>query len=99
VLVLGVLGILTFALIPIRINTIYSGLPAHPLFLHVPVILIPVVGVAALVLAARPAWFPRHGVWVTLVTVVALGSLNLTMGAGKALRADLGVPCSSCPWR
>jgi hypothetical protein len=92
VLVLGVLGILTFGLIPIRINTVYSGLPAHPLFLHVPVILIPVVGVAALILAARPAWWVRHGVWVTFVAVVALGSLNLTMGAGKALRADLGVP-------
>ena len=92
VLVLGVLGVLTFALIPIKINTIYSGLPAHPLFLHVPVILIPVVGLAALGLAARPAWWTRHGVWVTAVAVVALGALNLTMGAGKALRADLGVP-------
>jgi hypothetical protein len=92
VLILGVLGILTFALIPIRINTIYSGLPAHPLFLHVPVILIPVVGAAVLVLAARPGLFGRHGVWITFVAVVALGSLNLTMGAGKALRSDLGVP-------
>ena len=92
VLVVGILGVLTFALIPIRINTIYSGLPAHPLFLHVPVILIPVVGIAALGLAARPAWWGRHGVWVTALAVVALGALNLTMGAGKALRADLGVP-------
>ncbi len=92
VLVLGILGVLTFALIPIKINTIYSGLPAHPLFLHVPVILIPVAGLAALVLAARPSWWVRHGVWVTFVAVVALGALNLTMGAGKALREDLGVP-------
>jgi hypothetical protein len=92
VLVLGILGVLTFALIPIKINTVYSGLPAHPLFLHVPVILIPVAGLAALALAARPAWWARQGVWVTAVAVVALGSLNLTMGAGKALRADLGVP-------
>jgi predicted membrane protein DUF2231 len=92
VLVLGILGVLTFALIPIRINTIYDGLPAHPLFLHVPVILIPVAGLAALTLAARPRWFARHGVWVTAVAVVALGALNLTMGAGKALRADLGLP-------
>ncbi len=91
-LVLGILGVLTFALIPIRINTIYSGLPAHPLFLHVPVILIPVAGLAALALAARPSWWVRHGVWVTCVAVVALGALNFTMGAGKALRADLGVP-------
>jgi hypothetical protein len=92
VLVLGILGVLTFVLIPIKINTIYSGLPAHPLFLHVPVILIPVAGLAALALAARPAWWVRHGVWVTLVAVVALGALNLTMGAGKALRGDLGIP-------
>ena len=92
VLVLGILGVLTFALIPIKINTIYDGLPAHPLFLHVPVILIPVAGLAALALAARPSWFGRHGVWVTLVAVAALGALNLTMAAGKALRADLGIP-------
>ena len=70
---LGILGVLTFALIPIKINTIYGGLPAHPLFLHVPVILIPVAGLAALALAARPSWWVRHGVWVTLVAVVALG--------------------------
>ena len=89
VLVLGVLGLLTFALVPIQINTIYDGLPAHPLFLHVPVILIPVAGIAALVLAARPGLFERHGVWITAVAVVALGALNLTMGAGKALRRDL----------
>ncbi len=91
-LVLGILGVLTFALIPVKINTIYSGLPAHPLFLHVPVILIPVAALAALALAARPSWWARHGVWVTLVAVVALGSLNLTMAAGKALKQDLGVP-------
>ena len=92
VLVLGILGVLTFALIPIKIDTIYGGLPAHPLFLHVPVILIPVAGAAALALAARPAWFARHGAWITLVAVIALGALNLTMGAGKALRDDLALP-------
>jgi hypothetical protein len=89
VVILGVLGLLTFALIPVRINTIYSGLPAHPLFLHVPVILIPVAGLAALALAARPSWWARHGVWVTAVAVVALGATNLTMGAGEELREDL----------
>ncbi|MGH2857488.1 MAG: hypothetical protein ACRDMJ_08375 [Solirubrobacteraceae bacterium] len=89
VMVLGVLGLLTFALIPIQINTIYDGLPAHPLFLHVPVILIPVAAIAALVLAVRPAVFERHGVWITAVTVVALAATNLTIGAGKALRTDL----------
>jgi hypothetical protein len=89
--ILGVLGLLTFALIPIKVNTIYSGLPAHPLFLHVPVILIPVAGLGALALAARPSWWQRHGVWVTAVAVVGLGATNLTMGAGEQLRTDLGL--------
>ncbi|MGH2916928.1 MAG: hypothetical protein ACRDMX_18275 [Solirubrobacteraceae bacterium] len=89
VLVLGVLGLLTFALIPVRVNTIYGGLPAHPLFLHVPVILIPVAGIAALLLAVRPALFDRHGVWVVAVTIAALASTNLTVASGKALKADL----------
>ncbi len=89
VLVLGILGVLTFALIPIQINTIYSGLPAHPLFLHVPVILIPVAGLATLALSARPVWWTRHGVWVTAVAVVALAATNLTIGAGEKLRDDL----------
>jgi hypothetical protein len=88
--VLSVLGVLTFVLIPIRINTIYSGLPAHPLFLHVPVVLIPVAAVGALVLAARPRLFGRHGTWLAALTVVALAGTNLTMGAGSALRDDLG---------
>jgi hypothetical protein len=88
---LAVLALLTFALIPIRINTIYSGLPAHPLLLHVPVILIPVAAIGALVLAAWPRLFVRHGLSIGLVTVVALGATNLTIGAGHALRDDLNL--------
>jgi uncharacterized membrane protein len=87
--VLATLAVLTFVLIPIQINTIYSGLPAHPLFLHVPVILIPVAAIGALVLAVRPQLFARHGVWLGLVAIVALGATNLTMGAGEKLRDDL----------
>ena len=51
---LAVLAVLSLALIPIHITTIYSGLPAHPLLLHVPVILIPVATIWALVLVATP---------------------------------------------
>ncbi len=88
---LAVLALLTFVLIPIQINTIYSGLPAHPLFLHVPVILIPVAAIGAVVLAAWPRLFARHGLWIGLVAVVALGATNLTIGAGHALRNDLNL--------
>ncbi len=35
------LAFLGFVTAPIRVTTIYGGLPAHPLFVHVPVVLIP----------------------------------------------------------
>ncbi len=87
--VLAGLAILSFALVPVHITTIYSGLPAHPLFLHVPVILIPVATIWALVLVVRPAWFMRSGVLLGVVTVVALAATFLTVGAGEALRTAL----------
>jgi hypothetical protein len=87
--VLAGLAILSFALWPVHITTIYSGLPAHPLFLHVPVILIPVATIWAIVLVARPAWFMRSGVLLGIVTVVALAATFLTIGAGEALRGAL----------
>jgi hypothetical protein len=88
---LGIGGLLTFVLILVKINTIYDGLPAHPLFVHVPVILIPTVAVGGLIIAAKPRWFERHSVWLCTLTVIALASINLTMNAGDALRADLGL--------
>jgi hypothetical protein len=88
--ILGVLAVLTFAVIPIGLTTIYGGLPAHPLFLHVPVIFIPLATLGGLVLAGRPRWFAgTAGAWVGLAAVIALGSLNLTMSAGDKLRAAL----------
>ncbi|HUA72278.1 MAG TPA: hypothetical protein VMA96_14385 [Solirubrobacteraceae bacterium] len=87
--VLAGLAVLSLALIPVHITTIYSGLPAHPLFLHVPVMLIPVAAIWALVLAVRPAWFLRSGVLLGTVTVVALAATFLTVGAGEALRNAL----------
>jgi hypothetical protein len=88
--VLGALAVLTFAVIPIGITTIYGGLPAHPLFLHVPVVFIPLAAIGGLVLVARPVWLAgRAGSWVGLAAVIALGSLDLTMSAGDRLRAAL----------
>jgi hypothetical protein len=87
--VLAGLAILSFALFPVHITTIYSGLPAHPLFLHVPVILIPTATIWALVLVARPRWFLSSGVLLGIVTVIALAATFLTVGAGEALRNAL----------
>jgi hypothetical protein len=88
-LVLGLLALASFALIPVRITTIYSGLPAHPLFLHVPVVLIPVAAIGALLIAVWPNWITRFGVPLAALTVVALAGTFLTVGAGIALRDAL----------
>lgn len=87
--VLTLLAFLGFLTLPIRITTIYDGLPAHPLFIHVPVILIPLSIVGALACAARPAWWPRYGILLALCAIVAMSSVFLAMQAGAALEGAL----------
>ncbi len=89
--VLTLLAFLGFLALPIRITTIYSGLPAHPLFVHVPVILIPTTVVAAVVFVIKPQWFLRYGIALAAVSIVAMSSVFLTMQAGAALRAELNL--------
>jgi len=88
-LLLLVAAVLCLALIPVHILEAYGGLPAHPLLLHVPVILIPVVTIWSLLLVARPAWVERQGIVAGTVAVVALAGTVLTVGAGEALRNAL----------
>jgi hypothetical protein len=87
--VLTLLAFVGFLSLPIRITTIYSGLPAHPLFVHVPVILIPVTVVTALVFTVRADWLSRYGIVLALASIVAMSSVFLTMQAGAALRGEL----------
>ena len=79
------LAFLGFVTLGIRLTTIYGGLPAHPLFVHVPVILIPTAIVTALVFMFRTDWFGRYGIALALVSIVAMSSVFLTMQAGAAL--------------
>ena len=87
--VLTLLAFLGFVTLPIRITTIYSGLPAHPLFVHVPVVLIPTTVVAAVVFVLEREWFSRYGIALCVVSIVAMSSIFLTMQAGAALRGEL----------
>jgi uncharacterized membrane protein len=87
--VLTLLGFLGFIALAIRITTVYSGLPAHPLFVHVPVILIPTAVVATIVFMVRPDWFGRYGIALSLLSIAAMSSIFLTMQAGGALRGEL----------
>jgi hypothetical protein len=86
---LTLLGFAGFLTLPIRITTIYDGLPAHPLFVHVPVVLIPVTVVAAVVFVVKPEWLSRYGIALSVVAIVAMSSIFLAMQAGAALRGAL----------
>lgn len=83
------LGFLGFLTLGIRLTTIYSGLPAHPLFVHLPVVLIPLTIVGALIVMARPDWLERYGIALSVVAIVAMSSIFLAMQAGAALRGAL----------
>jgi hypothetical protein len=87
--VLTLLALIGFLALPIRVMTIYGGLPAHPLFVHVPVILIPTTVVAALVCSVKPEWLSRYGIALALTSIVAMSSIFVTMQAGAALRGEL----------
>jgi hypothetical protein len=89
--VLTAIAFLGFLALPIRITTIYSGLPAHPLFVHVPVILIPATIVTAIVFAIRPEWLARYGIALATVSIVAMSSIFLALQSGAALRGALGL--------
>ncbi len=89
--VLTLLGFVGFLTLPIRITTIYDGLPAHPLFVHLPVVLIPVTIITGIVFMVRTDWLERYGIALSLVSIVAMSSIFLTMQAGAALRSALNL--------
>lgn len=68
---------------PTQIN----GLPAHPLLVHLVVVLVPLAALMAIVSALWPAARRRLGVLTPLVALVALVSVPLTTHAGEWLEA------------
>ncbi len=62
------------------------GLPAHPLFVHLPVVLIPLVGIGAILMACWARARERYG-WLVLGAAILAGlSAQLAIGSGEALR-------------
>lgn len=57
------------------------GVPAHPFFVHLPVVLVPLAFVSAVVMLVRPSWWERLK-WPTLV-VAAIGTLGAFLAAGS----------------
>jgi len=62
------------------------GLPAHPLFVHVPVVLIPLTGIGAIGMACSARVRDRYGWLVLGVGMVAGVSTQFAVASGQALR-------------
>ena len=80
----------------------FAGLPAHPLFVHAAVVLVPS---AALVLLAYAFWPPareRLGAASPVLALVALVSAKIAEGAGEALertaRLEPGADLAALVW-
>jgi formate hydrogenlyase subunit 3/multisubunit Na+/H+ antiporter MnhD subunit len=58
-----------------------SGIPAHPLFVHVPAVLLPLGAIGVAVMLARRAWFERYR-WAVLV-VTGLGMIGAILAASS----------------
>jgi hypothetical protein len=86
---LGVACVVAAGLFPFKISKML-GLPAHVLFLHVPVVLVPIVCILIAALAIRPAWRAKWGVATGLLAVGTMAATILTVGAGNALADERG---------
>lgn len=64
---------------------LFFGVPAHPFFVHAPIVLLPLAAIATVVMAARPAWNRRALPWLTGVTAVIVVMLFMAIRSGQAL--------------
>ena len=66
-----------------------AGLPAHPLFVHLPVVIVPMAAAGALLLSVFPRFIAKWGWWVVgSAGVGALGAI-LATGSGEALEESV----------
>jgi uncharacterized membrane protein len=67
----------------------FAGLPAHPLFVHLPVVLIPLVAIGAVAMACSARVRERLG-WVVLGLAIVAGlSTQLAIESGQALQESV----------
>lgn len=67
-----------------ELNNLF-GLPAHPLLVHLPVVMVPLAAIGAIVLAVRPNLWARAGWWVTGAAGVGMVGAILAAGSGEEL--------------
>ena len=61
------------------------NLPAHPLLIHAPIVLLPIAAIATVVLVAKPAWRARASWWMVGGLFVIVVLLFGAKESGEAL--------------
>jgi uncharacterized membrane protein len=66
-----------------------TGIPAHPLFVHIPVVLLPLGAILAIIMLIKQSWFERYK-WL-LLGVVGVGALGAILAAssGESLQESV----------
>ena len=62
----------------------FFGVPTHPLAVHAPVVLVPLLAVVAVVLAARPSWRQRVSWFMPLVVLSMAVLLWIATESGES---------------
>ncbi|MFG1807748.1 DUF2231 domain-containing protein [Streptomyces sp. NPDC049040] len=70
--------------------TYIDGLPAHVLFVHAVVVLVPMTALAAVVCAVQPRYARRMGLVLPLLGLLTLGLVPVTTHAGEWLESRVG---------
>ena len=65
------------------------GVPAHPLLVHVPIVLLPMVGIGAIACALSGRARRRFGVVVLGLAVIAFAGTLLATSSGEALEGSV----------
>ncbi|WP_427924631.1 DUF2231 domain-containing protein [Streptomyces sp. cg40] len=70
--------------------TVINGLPAHVLFVHFVIVLVPLSALALVVCAAWPAGARRLGLLLPILALVTLASVPVATHAGEWLEQHVG---------
>lgn len=65
------------------------GVPAHPLLVHFPIVLIPILAVGAVVMAARPMWRQRFNWLLSGACATAAVSAFVAARSGESFKEAL----------
>lgn len=72
----------------VKINDV-GGLPAHPLIVHIPVVLVPLATIGAILMLIRPSWRRMFEIPTAVLAVTAAIATQLALESGEALESQV----------